>query len=117
MTAAPDTHTIAFIGDLHGNMTAFEYTLTAALRLRVTTIIQAGDFWIYDQPHHPDNLERVITVCGQLSGGGRDTRFQQRGQLFFRTSDTPPHRPPLHHRRRPHNNTDHTGRHTPTTPA
>lgn len=61
MTAAPDTHTIAFIGDLHGNMTAFEYTLTAALRLRVTTIIQAGDFWIYDQPHHPDNLERVIT--------------------------------------------------------
>ena len=63
------------------------------------------------RPHHCPH------VCGQLFGGGRDTRFQQRGQLFFRTSDTPPHRPPLHHRRRPHNNTDHTGRHTPTTPA
>lgn len=64
MTADHVPHAIAFIGDIHGKPAAFEHTLATALNRGVTSIIQVGDFWIYDEPKEPAKLERIITrVC------------------------------------------------------
>lgn len=61
MTADPNPHAIAFVGDIHGKPAAFEHTLAAALNRGVTSIVQVGDFWIYDAPKEPAKLERIIT--------------------------------------------------------
>lgn len=64
MTAVLDTHAIAFVGDIHGKPAAFEHTLATALNRGVTSIVQVGDFWIYDGSKEPTKLERIITrVC------------------------------------------------------
>lgn len=64
MTADPNPHAIAFVGDIHGKPAAFEHTLATALNRGVTSIVQVGDFWIYDEPKEPAKLERIITrVC------------------------------------------------------
>lgn len=64
MTADHLPHAIAFVGDIHGKPAAFEHTLATALNRGVTSIIQVGDFWIYDEPKEPVKLERIIArVC------------------------------------------------------
>jgi hypothetical protein len=64
MTADPNPHAIALVGDIHGKPAAFEHTLATALNRGVTSIVQVGDFWIYDAPKEPAKLERIIArVC------------------------------------------------------
>lgn len=68
MTADHLPHTVAFVGDIHGKPAAFEHTLATALNRGVTSIVQVGDFWIYDEPKEPAKLERIITrVCRDAS--------------------------------------------------
>lgn len=63
-TVVPDPHTIALVGDVHGKPAVFEHTLATAVNRGVTSIVQVGDFWIYDRPKEPVKLERIITrVC------------------------------------------------------
>lgn len=55
----PTSH-IAFIGDLHGRLPAFEHTLAQAANRGVTTVIQTGDFWMgYSDPRELDKLGRI----------------------------------------------------------
>lgn len=62
--AVHDPHDVAFVGDIHGKPAAFEHTLATALNRGVTTVVQVGDFWIYDAPKEPAKLERIIArVC------------------------------------------------------
>lgn len=64
MPAALDPCAIAFVGDIHSKPAAFEHTLATAINRGVITIVQVGDFWIYDGPKEPAKLERIITrVC------------------------------------------------------
>ncbi|WP_291479944.1 metallophosphoesterase [Corynebacterium sp.] len=60
VTATPNPTLIAFIGDLHGKLAAFEHTTAQALNRGATTIIQVGDFWIYDNPRQLAKLQRVL---------------------------------------------------------
>lgn len=54
------TPRIAFVGDLHGKLSAFEYTLAQAANRGVTTVIQTGDFWMgYSDPRELDKMGRI----------------------------------------------------------
>ena len=64
VTATPNPNLIAFVGDLHGKLTAFEHTAAQALNRGCTTIIQVGDFWIYDGPKELPKLQRTLRrIC------------------------------------------------------
>ncbi|MGN0096941.1 MAG: hypothetical protein ACI38U_12845 [Corynebacterium sp.] len=64
VTAAPNPNLIAFVGDLHGKLAAFEHTTAQALNRGATTIVQVGDFWIYDGPKELPKLQRTLRrIC------------------------------------------------------
>lgn len=64
VAATPNPNLIAFVGDLHGKLAAFEHTAAQALNRGCTTIIQVGDFWIYDGPKELPKLQRVLRrIC------------------------------------------------------
>lgn len=55
---------IGFAGDMHGKMSVFEHVVSMLLNRGVTTIIQVGDFWLYDDARMLKKLDRVIDrVC------------------------------------------------------
>jgi hypothetical protein len=60
MQITPVATRTAFVGDIHGRLGAFEYTLASAINRGVVNIVQVGDFWIYDRPRELDKLERFI---------------------------------------------------------
>ena len=51
---------IAFIGDLHGNRSAFEHTAAVALHRGCTTIVQVGDFWMYNSDRDIAKMQRAL---------------------------------------------------------
>lgn len=64
VTATPNPNLIAFVGDLHGTLAAFEHTTAQALNRGCATIIQVGDFWIYDGPKELPKLQRTLRrIC------------------------------------------------------
>lgn len=64
VAAAPNPNLIAFVGDLHGKLAAFEHTAAQALNRGCTTIVQVGDFWIYDGPKELPKLQRTLRrIC------------------------------------------------------
>lgn len=52
-----------FAGDVHGNLADLEIAMTCAARNGIDTVIQVGDFWIYDNPQDIQKLERRAKVC------------------------------------------------------
>ena len=56
----PSSNRIAFIGDLHGNRAAFEYTAAAAFERGCTTIIQVGDFWMFNSKRGIVRMQRAL---------------------------------------------------------
>ena len=56
----PSPTRIAFIGDLHGNRSAFEHTAAVALHRGCTTIVQVGDFWMFDNDRSIARMQRTL---------------------------------------------------------
>lgn len=61
MSATPDPHRIAFVGDLHDNIDAFIHTTDLATAAGAATIIQTGDFGF----HHPADLELLQIILDE----------------------------------------------------
>lgn len=77
VTTTPNPYLIAFVGDLHGKLAAFEHTAAQALNRGVCTIVQVGDFWIYDRSNELTKLQRVLRrICPDgIELGQVDYRF------------------------------------------
>jgi hypothetical protein len=77
VTADRNPNLIAFIGDVHGRTDAFEYTAAQVLNRGCTTLVQVGDFWMYDSPKLVEKLSRVLTrICPEgIAPESIDYRF------------------------------------------
>lgn len=64
VTATLNPNLIAFVGDVQGKLNAFEYSTAQAPNRGCTTIIQVGDFWIYDRAQELVKLHRTLRrIC------------------------------------------------------
>lgn len=54
------SHTLAFIGDIHGRLNHLDSCVRTALRHGATSLIQVGDFWAYDDERTLRKITRVI---------------------------------------------------------
>lgn len=58
---------VGILGDIHGSLRVMEQAFIAARKVGVDTIIQLGDFWIYDNPREVAKLVRRARVFGVSS--------------------------------------------------
>lgn len=66
---------VAFVGDIHGLMDAFDTTIREGLRRGVTTFVQVGDFWLYSE-NNLRKMERVIARhCLDFNVNPAEVRF------------------------------------------
>lgn len=55
-------------GDVHGSPAHLQHAATHALRNGITTIIQVGDFWLYDHEHIRIKVDRMLGNAAKQRG-------------------------------------------------
>ena len=56
------------MGDVHGGMSHLHHAVSRTLRAGLKTLVQVGDFWIYDDPGVLQKLDRMIGTAAVQSG-------------------------------------------------
>lgn len=64
MSAVTLPSRIGVLGDVHGSLRVMERAFVAARKAGLDTIVQVGDFWIYDNPREVAKLTRRAKVHG-----------------------------------------------------
>lgn len=59
---------ILFAGDVHGNIANLDYSLHEAAQKRIHSVIQVGDFWLFDTKEKLQSITRHLDYYEELHG-------------------------------------------------
>lgn len=56
------------VGDVHGRLSTLQHAVSRTLRVGLSTLIQVGDFWLYDDQRALDKLDRMVASLAGNKG-------------------------------------------------